>query len=117
MQRLPLPGGQLVKGELKSFLRLGFFKGGCRPFFKSDSLGRTRVRRQSQLTQKTFAVFGRGCLANYRKHPRFETRLTTKSRLALKDLQIDRLQNLFRFRSIAAATTQGPAETGAVKPF
>src|SRR2546430_5755744 len=103
MQRLPLPGGQLVKGETKSFLRLGFFKGGCRPFFKSDSLGRTRVRRQPQLAQETLAVFGRGCLADYRKHPRSETRLTTKSRLALKDLQIDRLQNFLRFSSVAAA--------------
>src|SRR5437660_11014537 len=105
MQRLPLPGGQLVKGETKSFLRLGFFKGGCRPFFKSDSLGRARVGRQSKLAQKTFAEFGRDSLANDRKHPRFETRLPTKSAVASMPPDIERPQKLFRFRSMQAATT------------
>ena len=62
-------------------------------------------------------MFADSRLANYCKQPRLKARFTAITGFAFKDLQINRLQNFLGFSSIAAAATQGPPETGRMKPF
>src|SRR6266496_5846341 len=60
-------------------------------------------------------MFADSRLANYCKQPRLKARFTAITGFAFKDLQINRLQNFLGFSSVAAAATQGPAETGRMK--
>ena len=54
---------------------------------------------------------------NHGEQPRLEAGFTSITRFAFKDLQVNRLQNLFRFRRVATTATERPAETGAMEPF
>src|SRR6267143_7217002 len=73
-----------------------------------------RIHCESQLAHQTLAMFVCCRFANYREEPRPKRRLAAESRFAFKDLQVDRLQNFFRFRPVATTATQRPAKTGSV---
>src|SRR5437016_1899603 len=66
----------------------------------SKAVIRSRCARGTcQLSQQSFAMLTRGCLANHCKQPRLEACFTAITRFTFNDLQIDRLQNFFGFRS------------------
>src|SRR5436189_6423905 len=70
---------------------------------------------ESEAAQQAAAIFSRGRLANHSEQPGLQARFAAKPGFAFKDLQVDGLEDFFRLSRVAAATTQGPAETSAVQ--
>jgi len=70
-----------------------------------------------QCVQQMPAALRARRLPDHRKQPRLHTRLAAITRLALQNLQVNRLQNFFGLRVIAPATVQRPAEAGFMQSF
>src|SRR5256885_3213983 len=105
MQRFTLPLGQLFERALKVSLRLGAFEKLCLVSERRNAIFYfVSVPGNSEAAQQPAAILSRGRLPNHREQPGLQTRFAAKSRLAFKDLQIDRLEDLFRLSRVAAAT-------------
>lgn len=72
--------------------------------------------RGLQLARRAPAPAAGGGVADHREEPRLHRRSSGISRTALQDLQIDRLQQVFRFFAAANAADR-PGEAVAVQPF
>ena len=114
MQCLALAGRQFFECQEETSLRFRLFELRLGMEIKTLSVSSWYG---CHCPQQGFPSFCYGRLANHCEQPRLQFAFAPIKRLALKNLQIDRLQNVLGHCSVMAATTQRPAKTGAMKSF